>query len=101
MHQVVGVDDSTDYGPNVSPLDYDLMAGEMNKPPEDNNSDDLLKSDQAGSDTESTASHLSSSELAAIAMAKISKKKSSDLYDTYNRARERILQERTLNEWAA
>lgn len=65
-----------------------LMAGAINNPSGNNDSEDMLKSDQTESDSESTATHLSSSERVAISMVKKSKKKSSDLHDTYNRAGE-------------
>ena len=42
MDQVVGVDDYADYDPNVSDLDYALMAGAIGE------NESELKFDQAG-----------------------------------------------------
>ncbi len=56
----------------------------------------MLKSEQVDYDSESTASHLFSSELATISMAK--RLKSSELHDTYNRAGEQILEGQKLKE---
>jgi hypothetical protein len=43
MDEVVGVvDDFTDYDPNVSALDYALMAGSIKQPLGDNTSEDML-----------------------------------------------------------
>lgn len=74
--------DNIEYDPNILELDYALMAEGVTSHSEAFKSDDILQSNLAVSDLESTGTYLISSKKVAVFISKKSKKRNSELHDT-------------------